>query len=457
MSYSTSIKPRFFALALVSPLVACSNDFVDLGSGTISQDVVYGSRCAESTIVEGDVRVTNQEELDALLGCEEIRGGLTVNIFEGTDLAPLGDLRAVDGNLFIGSYTDFPEDLSEETLAQWQLENARITAIAEAGWLSSLEGVESIERVGGLMLNRISAPSLTAFQSLRLVSGSAASERANQLAVSGAPNLIDLSGLEGLRGFRVLTVSDNPSLESLDGLQVPSSLDDLTLQNNLALTNIDALVPLVNISFDLFIYGTAIPNVDALANLETATLGVALWDNPELTNADALDGLEATDYLVFEDCTKLERLPEFTNLLGLDGFKAMRNPALRSISLNFPYWTASNIVDGTDLPLSASVIEIGDNAQLESLAFEAGFKAAEMLSIYRNGSLASVDIGSLERLDHLHIYGNEALTQVALGALETVDSLSVVGNTALTTTELRNVRTFESEFLDNADDPPPAP
>jgi hypothetical protein len=457
LSDTTNIRPRFFALALVSALSACSNDVVDLGGGTLSQSVEYGSRCAESPFIEGDVRVRSQQELDALLGCEEIHGDLSIDVFEGTELAPLADLRAIDGNFFIGRFPDFPDELTEEAIAAWQLEYDRVIAIAEADWLSSLEGVESLERVGGLTLNRVSAPSLEAFGGLRLVSGGVAPGMAGFLAIASSPYLVDLSGLENVRGFRTLELSDNPALESLDGLTVPSSLDDVTLQENPALTNIDALSPLETIIFDLFFVGIAVTNLDALANLKQASRGLALFSNPELIQVDALQGLEGAEFLVFDGNAKLERLPQFENLYTLDGFKAMRNPALESISLNFPNLQAINIVDGTDLVLAASVIEIGENPRLESIAFEAGFRAAEMLSIYRNDALASIDLGSLERLDRLDIYGNTALTGVSLGALRTVDSLRIIGNPSLTTSELRNVLTFESEFTGNADDPPPAP
>jgi hypothetical protein len=443
MSDTTNIRPRFFPLALVSALSACSNDVVDLGGGTLTQNVEYGSRCAESPVVEGDVRIRSQEELDALLGCEEIRGALDIDVFEDTDLAPLADLRAIDGNFFIGRVPDFPLGLTEEELAAWQIEYDRAVAIAEADWLSSLEGVESLERVGGLTLNRVSAPSLEPFGSLRLVSGGVAPGVAGALSIASAP--------------RQVGIYDNPSLESLDGLVVPSALDDLTLQDNPALTDIDALSPLETIQYDLFFTGIGVTNLDALANLQLVYMGLALFSNPELVQVDALQGLEGAEFLVFDDNAKLERLPDFENLASLDAFKAMRNPALVAVSLNFPNLTAINIVDGNDTPLAASVIEIGENAQLASIAFEAGFRAAEMLSIYRNDALASIDLGSLERLDRLDIYGNTVLTEVSLGALRTVDSLRIMSNPSLTTSELRTVRTFESEFAGNADDPPPAP
>lgn len=457
MSNTMTIRPRFSALFLAGSLAACSNDVVDLGGGTLSQQVTYDSRCAESPIIEGDVTVTNQAELDALLGCEEIRGALSVRIFEGTDLTPLADLRAVDGNLTLGEILPLSDGFSVAAIEAWRLELQRVLAIAEAGWLTSLAGVESIERTGGLSLNYIGAPSLEAFESLRLVNGGVEGEISGSLSISAAQNLVDLGGLENVRSFRALNVVDNPLLESLDGLRVGTTLDALTLQSNPRLSDIDALLPLTAVLYNVFIFDTAITDVDGLANLVDARQGLALSSNPELTQADALGALQVADFLVFEDCPKLERLPEFENLDGINGFKVMRNAALRSISLNFPNWNAFNIVDGVDVSIAAGVIEIGDNQELESITFEAGFRAAQVLSVYRNASLARLDLGSLERLDQLDIVGNPALTEVALGKLQTVDTLRVFGNAQLSTSELRGVRTFESEFGLNADDPPPAP
>ena len=45
--------------------------------------------------------------------------------------------------------------------------------------------------------------------------------------------------------------------------------------------------------------------------------GGLMVPHPELIHADALNGLEVVEYLVFEDCPKLERLPEFGNLVGI--------------------------------------------------------------------------------------------------------------------------------------------
>ena len=97
MSRRTIISTCLRCLTLGSSILACSNRHVDLGGGTVAQEVQRGSRCSASTIVSDDVSVADQDDLDALLGCEEIRGDLSVSVFEGTDLRFLRYLRVVDG------------------------------------------------------------------------------------------------------------------------------------------------------------------------------------------------------------------------------------------------------------------------------------------------------------------------------------------------------------------------
>jgi hypothetical protein len=455
MSHRISIKPRFIALALGSALAACSNDIVDLGGGTTSQSIEVGSTCAESVIVEGDVRVKNQAELDALLGCEEIRGGLRIDVFEDTDLTPLGELKAIDGVLIIGGFPDPPISQPQEAFEAWLLENERFKAIAEANWLPSLAGVESLERIGGLSLLHISAPSLDAFESLRLVTGSGGS--AAHLSISAAPNLLDLTGLENARGFGDLELRNNQALESLNGLHVGPTISGLHLQDDPALTNINALAPLTEVAF-VYITGTGLPNLDALANLSGSFgLELAVTDSPELTSVDGLAGIAAARYLVFERNPKLERLPEFPDLAFINGIKVVDNPALESLSLNFPNVNAIITSGGFEQPLSDDMVQILGNDKLTSVTFGAGWGGAAAVLIGNNASLTSIDLGKLRSIDSLLISNNASLTAVTLDALQTVDSLSVTGNPLLSTTELRTVRTFESEFIDNADDPPPAP
>lgn len=453
MSDTTSTKPHLSALALIGALAACSNDVVDLGGETLEQGIEAGATCTGSGIVEGDVYIENQAQLDALLGCQEIRGNLTIEVFEDTDLTPLSAVRSIEGQLTIGAYANL-EVLTEEALEAYWEKAEELDAIVAAGWLPSLAGVESLEFVGGLGLSHISAPSLEAFANLRRMTGSYDADGGG-LSIVRAPNLVDLAGLENARGARFVELQDNPALVSLDGLVLGRSLNLLHLINNPALSDIDALAPLESVP-EVFLQALAIRNVDALANLRTVFFGnVALSGNPELTQADALKDLQAVGTLVFENCPKLDHLPTLANISGLERLKVVGNDTLTSVSLDLTQVALYQGHFGATAYGNSGIIEIGGNPQLLSLSIVAGIRAAGVLSIHHNAGLASIDLGTLESAGQLQITGNDALTEVDLGALATVDSLSVIGNPLLSTAELRNVRTFESEFSFNADDPAP--
>src|SRR5262245_38387630 len=105
------------ALGLISLSFACSNGEVDLGDGIVAQNFTQASRCAESPVIAGDVRVTNQAELESLSGCEVITGSLLIEPFAEADLAPLASLREVGQQLGLGIYPATPPATAEEEQA----------------------------------------------------------------------------------------------------------------------------------------------------------------------------------------------------------------------------------------------------------------------------------------------------------------------------------------------------
>jgi len=275
---------------------------------------------------------------------------------------------------------------------------------------------------------------------------------AGQIYISGAKNLVDLSGLENATGVATVTLADNPVLASLHGLRVGTVLAQLSLSADPQLSNLDALTSLESIN-DLYLTDIGVRNLEALATLNYAQGGLALMDNAQLENIDAIAPLQSAASLVFEGNPKLASLPAFPNLQQLEYFKVVGNARLETVSVDFPSLANLNLVHDDIVELSASVIEIGGNAALESIELPSGFTAAEILSIYDNENLTRVDLGSLRRLNNLSISGNPKLSELALGELQTVDSLSVRFNPLLPTAELAGVRTFESSFEQNADDP----
>jgi len=89
------------AAALGVCMLACARDGVSLGDD-IYEPMPPSIRCARDPLIDADVRVTNQAELDALAGCEEISGDLEIAVYPDTDLRPLAALRTVGGALDIG-------------------------------------------------------------------------------------------------------------------------------------------------------------------------------------------------------------------------------------------------------------------------------------------------------------------------------------------------------------------
>jgi hypothetical protein len=449
MSENTLIQRSFAAFPLLTLLGACASDVVDLGGGNVAQNLERGIRCNESSVIGESVRIESQEELDALLGCEEIRGDLVIDIFPGTDLSPLASLRAVGGTFILGANTR-RSGFADPELEAAALDFDRVQQIVEAGWLGSLQGVESLERVGSLIINGIAAPNLQAFERLQNVGSHQQRSEAGRVRLSDAQNLIDLSGLESATGLGSLEIEGNPALRSLKGLQVGTELETVFLRDDPSLSDLGALAPVEVVSEVLYLYNIGAQDLDALVNLRFLGGGIALVENARLTDVSRLGALEGAQSLVFERNPKLESLPEFSSLESIDTFKALGNPELQAIALSFPALVRSNLVQDELVPISANVIEIGGNEGLRSVALPSGFEAAQVFAIYGNSSLESLDFGSLQRLDRLSIDGHPSLADVSLGALRTVDRLSVSNNPQLSAATFSGVRTFASELVGNA-------
>jgi len=449
MSNQRMLVVCFTALPLVCSLSACSNDVIDLGGGNVAQNLEVGARCADSPVLDEDVIVTNQAELDALLGCEEIGGSLTVNVFEDADLAPLERLRAVGESLLLGGFPDV-EPFDDAAIEAWQVEVARLNQIVEAGYLTSLHGLEALERVGSLTLIGIAAPDLGAFESLQTISAHRDGSLAGSLTIANT-RLENLTGLEGVSGVRSIDIETSPALVSLDGLSVGDTLDLVQLRDVPALADFSAFSGVANIQSLALLWNTGIENMDDFASLSTAG-DLAFFSNAQLVQVDALDDtLTVATGLVFETNPSLTHVPQFQNLAGLDTFKALGNASLANVSISVPNLFKANLVQDDFIELSIDVIEIGNNPLLESLSVDAGVTSAQVLAVYSNPNLASIDLGTLRRLDRLIITDNPALDSVALGDLETVDTINVYGNPGLSTTELRGVPTFAGTFSGNAD------
>lgn len=449
---------HLFAVAVLT--AGCASEGVDLGGGSLSQDLRRGDRCRQSPLLDQDVLVTNQAELDALRGCEEIRGALRVQKFAGADLGALSALRAVGAGLLLGT-----SELDLLSLEEWD-DAARVNAIAEreaaltGTWLTSLSGLEALERVGELGIFGTALTDLEGFERLsELDASEAASDDVSGglLNVQENPNLRDLRGLEDVRGIVNIGVGFNDSLESLAGLTLGSTLIGVSLFASPALVDIGALSPVrfATIAFD----GIGVVDLAALSSLEGGD-SIDINNNAALRDASGLSAVQEVRSVTFMGNAALVALPRFSALQFLpDAITVVDNAALERVeldaSLAFPTFV--------DLPsgswaLGVDVLQISDNPSLRSITLVAppvdfsGLTAAEGFIVQNNTALESIDFGGLSRVDVLALTNNTRLVDVALGALSTVDSLLVTNNTALDAAVFGSVRTFERVIEGNASD-----
>jgi hypothetical protein len=440
--------------------LGCTSEGVDLGGGLSTRALTGESRCVDSPIIEGSVRVTSQEELAALLGCEEIRGDLDVQLFPDADLTPLSSLRVVESVLVLGdSALDLVEDFDDAAALQ-AIEDRE--APLRGNWLTSLRGLESLESVGGLLVADTAIVDLEPLSQLRNIGGggsepSQAGIGPGELYMFRNPLLRDLTGLENARGVVQLQLFSNPALESLSALPLGPDLVVLNLAEVPALTDIDALATVKNID-TLNLDGTGLVHLDALSALENATSNLFILNNPALVDASGLGGVQQSQSLLFTNNASLKTLPTFSSLTALPNLVTITdNPELEELTLDLQLALASSLeAGGVFRLLSMDSLRVANNERLRSVALSANFSEVfglhdvQIVALEDNPSLVQIDFGGLQRVDLLSIGQNPALTQVELGALATVDSLRVIGNASLDANVFASLRTFERESSGNA-------
>lgn len=437
--------PGLFAILVA--LGACTDETVNLGGGRVGQQIQRGERCAESNIVAESLRITNQSELEALAGCEEIDGDLRVELFSGADLGPLASLRVIRGLIELGAWPDLGDGAGSEEYQLILDERERVVA---EGYLPSLAGLEALEQVAALTFYGIAAEDLAPLQSLRQLFGRSTGAPTGLVSI-GSTRLRSLHGLENLEGAVYVGLADNAELESLAGFAFDELSIDIAVIGSPRVTSLAELSSLTVLrSLELFELG--IGDLNDLTNLYAVEDGLDLVGNPNLIDVDRLADMSLGS-LRIEDNALLESVPPLGASVWLDAFVAIDNPALRSIQVDLPgHGMGPATVRRQSLTDPIGVVEIGYNENLTSVSLAAGLEQGRVLAIYENPSLARLSLGTLERLDELRIEENPSLGSVELGALRTVQSLSVTDNPSLDTTGLGAVRTFETLLDGNASD-----
>jgi hypothetical protein len=436
-------------LVLGASSLGCAREGVDLGGDTLARDIQRGTRCLESSVVEENVVVSQQDELDALAGCEEFRGNLIVRAFAGADLTPLGAVRRVDGELALGVPQNwdaiFGFQISDRLDPQVDL--------IRAGWVQSLDGVQGLEHAGALYLRGLPDADLTAFESLASVGPS-------PLGVILQQNLHlrDLSGLERLAGLPELVVTLSPELVSLNGVNA-AGLRATSLYTSPVLADLSALSPVTSLE-NLVLFEIGVRDLSAFAGLQRSEF-LSVFNNPALVDASGLGALQSADTINVIGNTALEVLPSFVSFTLQPSTIAIRdNPEIESVVLDFSNAPTQRYDiqgvperDGDEYigyELGIDVLDIRNNARLQSISVPAGLTKAHLVLASENPELESIDLGSLTELGQLSIEANASLSQVDIGALARVSLLQLTDNPLLSPAVFDDVQTFAREISGNA-------
>lgn len=442
---------RFFAVALLGATglsLGCSSDGVDLGGGVRTQDLQRGTRCADTTRIDEDVLVTNQGELEALEGCEEIRGNLRILMFAGADLGPLHALRDVQVRLELGSSQAAALPVDDPRFEERAREIEESEADVRGTWLTSLAGLESLEHVGELTVQDTGITDLRELSGLRSIGGETGG--AGTLYLYRNPALVDLAGLQNANGITQLNIYISPALQSLTGLSLGQFVSSVTLTDTPQLTDLDALSTLTEVEF-FSLERVGMTDLEALSGLSIALDGLFVYNSPALVDASALRNVTQTASLLFSDNPVLKVLPSFESYTNVPDLVTIeRNAELEAIELSSPFAFSSGFnAGGRFRSFGTKLIVINDNPKLESVTFgasqsdELGFRGVQLLGLERNPSLTRLSFGSLRRAGALVINDNPALSDVSIGELGTVDTLELTGNPSLDTGVFDTVSTFE--------------
>jgi hypothetical protein len=382
-----------------------------------------GRICTENGTLIGSFSVSDRSQLEALEGCAIVDGDLSISDLVESDLAPLHELRQVTGTLSISM-------------------------------IGSLDGLDSLNSVGTLVLSRFNLPTLEPLSSVRRLGGLAGAS----LTVMLGAGLTNLRGLEGMAPTEI-AISGNGSLESLVGLNVPGRVDGIVIQHNPVLRDMAALLPIQEARI-IRLEDNAFTNLAGLQNLRTVE-SLVLLNSPALTSAGQLSRLETADVLYLDnlgivnlsglgslralntaviqsnanlsDIDALGALASLTELSVLDNPVLGRLPEFAAVTQVQQVVVRDNplLVDGPLFPNAASVeiVSVSQNASLTRLLGFSSVTQARTIDITGNASLIEVNLGALLDARRLEISCNPALPESSLEPLRGLDAqVQIWGN-----------------------------
>jgi hypothetical protein len=365
MLRSTSLFPCAIAVLSLA-LASCDSGHKASARGSLPSD--EGEKPARDkvcSLADGSAAVPSQLALNDVCGCAKVEGDLSIDASAVRDIECLRSLREVTGKLEISTPAD---------------------AVAQ---LTTLRGLERLERVHALFLSRLAVPNLKPLGHLA---------HATELTLIGLDRIHDLRGLERAR-WTALRAEKLEALQSLEGLKVPEKAARVALSE---LAKLESLQPLEGLREAESIALTRLP---ALTSLEG--LGAKV-DHFELSEADGLTDLRGLRADIREFW--LSKNAQLRSLEGFVGLQVQPQAA------------------------SGSNIRVESHAELASLTglFRSDEPRLDRVQLTGLPKLQSVDFRSAREARVLVVRSCTALREVlGLESVETLEVLYLTGLSAL--------------------------
>ncbi len=343
----------------------------------------------------------SQADVDAFVGCTDVKSNLHISSSEPLDLAPLANLRRITGTLSIwggnchASQNNGPASLAGlESLREVRGVNLaclRVTDLAPLAGLTTLERDLRIEML----------PELSSLEGLHNLTTVGAA-----LSISDCDKLTDLNGLRGLQraGVRVffgrLPITSLHGLEALTQVGEPGGESRVGLHLLPGLTSLDGLAPDWRPEHDIWLYATGITDMSALAGVSELT-ALRLDGNAALTSLTGLEQLT-----VVREALELGDNKNLVDITGLDNLESVGALILDNTSLT----------DVGPLPALTAPgdVRISNNAQLSSVSVLAGSTELRSLVLADNHALTAIpELAELASIEgDFELRSNNGLTDL---------------------------------------------
>jgi hypothetical protein len=270
--------------------------------------------------------------------------------------------------------------------------------------LSSLEGLDALERVGSLSID---APKLESLEGL---------EQLRDAETIGVENLnaVDLRGLSGLESVEILSLYSF-ELDSLKGLDALKNLEEIQLSGKLG--SFDGFPSHLDLSA-VYFSGMEIDSFSMLAGQSLLGLGLYNVDFPE----EIKEQLPAAESILFESL----RLRSFSDI---DMSKA-RTLIVERCAVEF--------LDVESLAPTMTILYLRLNDELLAIDGPAGVTEIELVEFKSNPQLTRISgFPDLKTATNVFIEDNDSLTDLSgLHGVESVYLLYIARNPELSNAEI---------------------